>query len=418
MKKQLFLLFLCFGAAAGAVYGQGAPQLGLTAVYTLDGNLEDATGNSANAGTPAGNPSFGCGVVGSSLSLDGDGASVSIAGALTNNVNREFDDEDFTVSLYFKPIGTLAATQTLISKRDTSCENTRFFTIRYAPPSRTLTATLRQDNQIAEISAPLRNTSCWQNVVVLRAGNRVRLFVNGEELGQITTTSPVDVSNAGELTIGASNCPGPGERSFRGLIDEVRVYNRAISRAEVDGLYFFPDRILTTTRRIFLGEEIPIELNSNCGINFRWSPDSNVVEATDMEPIITPSVAGTQTYTVQIQDAESSCVAQDSLVVQVIDPEDLDCSQVFLPKAFTPNGIGPAANETFGISNPFAIGELLSFEIYDRYGARMYQTTDAFGRWDGNFKGDPVEPGVVIWRVVYRCEGEEEVTSGSVVVLR
>ena len=137
-----------------------------------------------------------------------------------------------------------------------------------------------------------------------------------------------------------------------------------------------------------------------------------------MEPTITPAVAGTQAYTVRIQDAESTCIAQDSIVLQVVDPDELDCSQIFLPEAFTPNGIGPAANETFGISNPFALPELLSFEIYDRYGAQMFQTTDAFGRWDGTFKGQAVEPGLAVWRVVYRCEGVEEVLSGSVMVLR
>jgi len=128
--------------------------------------------------------------------------------------------------------------------------------------------------------------------------------------------------------------------------------------------------------------------------------------------------AGRQVYTVRITDAESNCVAVDSIAFQVIDPSTLDCANVFLPKAFTPNGVGPSANETFGISNPFAIPELLSFEIYDRYGTRMFQTTDVFEKWDGTFKGERVLPGPVVWRVVYRCEGEELVVSGSVMVLR
>jgi len=139
---------------------------------------------------------------------------------------------------------------------------------------------------------------------------------------------------------------------------------------------------------------------------------------TDAEPMITPVDAGRQSYLVRITDMESNCTAIDSLVLQVIDPDALDCGQVFLPKAFTPNGIGPVANEDFGISNPFAISELLSFEIYDRYGAQMFQSTDAFARWDGTFKGDPVQPGPVVWRVVFRCDGRELIESGSVMILR
>ena len=48
----------------------------------------------------------------------------------------------------------------------------------------------------------------------------------------------------------------------------------------------------------------------------------------------------------------------------------------------------------------------------------MFQTTDAFEKWDGSFKGQPVLPGPAVWRVVYRCEGEEIVQSGSVMLLR
>ena len=418
MKQQLFLLILCLGAAAGAVYGQDATEAGLTARYTFDGNLEDATGASDNAGRPEGSPSFGCGVIGSSLSLDGAGSFVRIPGATSNNVNREFNQEDFTVGLYFKPIGNTGATQTLISKRDTNCNNLQFFAVTYSPPTATLSVIFRQNNQVAEVTRPIVNDFCWQHVVVTRAGTDIRLYLNAEEVGETTTTSRVDVTNAGQLRIGAANCSGPGESGFRGLLDEVRIYNRALNVLEVAGLYFSPDRILNTNNRIFLGESLPISLNSNCGINFSWSPADGVESPTDMEPTITPTVAGTQAYTVSIQDAESGCTAQDSIVLQVVDPDELDCSQIFLPEAFTPNGIGPAANETFGISNPFALPELLSFEIYDRYGAQMFQTTDAFGRWDGTFKGQAVEPGVVVWRVVYRCEGVEEVLSGSVMVLR
>ena len=104
--------------------------------------------------------------------------------------------------------------------------------------------------------------------------------------------------------------------------------------------------------------------------------------------------------------------------VQVIDPNTLDCSEVFLPKAFTPNGIGPSVNETFGISNPFAIPELVSFEIRNRWGGKMFATADVFGRWDGTFDGEDVNPGVYLWRIIFRCEGQEIEATGSVTVLR
>ena len=418
--RLLICLTLCYltsftGFAQGTT---GPTEQGLAAHLTFDGNFEDATGATVNAGAATGMPEFACGVNGTSLSLNGMGDAVSITADITSNVNQEFDDRNFTLSFYFKPTGTSAATQFLISKRDTNCMNLQFFTIRYAPLTRTLAVTLRQNNQQAQILYPITNDFCWQHVTVVRQENGVRLFMNTEEVAEARTSSPVDISNTGGLTIGTANCLNPGETSFEGLIDELRVYNRALRQTEVNSLYLNPDRILNTTRRLFLGEVLPINLNSTCGVSFEWSPTDGVSDPNAQNPDITPTEAGNQTYFVAVQDAESNCVAMDSIRLQIIDPAELDCSQIFLPKAFTPNGIGPTANETFGISNPFAISELLSFEIYDRYGAQMFQTTDPFGRWDGSFNGDPVEPGIAVWRVVYRCEGQEEVESGSVMVLR
>lgn len=410
-------LWLVFSCLLLQPYLQAQTTTGLVAYYNFDGNLSDFTGNSANGGVASGVPEFSCGVGGQAIQFFGGNDFVRIPGGTSNNINREFDTEDFTLSFYFKPVG-FNGTQYLISKRDTACDFEQFFYIRYAPVSRTLSAYLRQGNQELRLNYRIENTSCWQNVVLVRENRRVRLFVNTALVGDQGTTSRVDIFNSGELTIGSANCLLNNEASFEGLIDDLRIYNRALNFAEVESLYTFPDRILNPDQRIFLGETLAVALNSNCGVAFQWLPTTGVSDANIAEPEITPTFAGDQTYQVQITDAESGCVALDSIRLQVIDPNTLDCSAVFLPKAFTPNGIGPAANEAFGISNPFAIPELISFEIFDRWGGKVFSTTNAFERWDGTFGGQEVNPGVFLWRVVFRCEEQEKVSSGSVTVLR
>ncbi|MEM7575309.1 MAG: gliding motility-associated C-terminal domain-containing protein, partial [Bacteroidota bacterium] len=237
-------------------------------------------------------------------------------------------------------------------------------------------------------------------------------------VGEQGTSSRVDIFNSGELLIGSSTCLGPAETAFDGLIDEVRIYNRALDDEEVEGLYEFPDRILTPDGRIFLGESLQIDLNSNCGVSYEWVPADGVDNPTIAEPEISPITPGRQTYEVRITDAESSCVARDTIELLVIDPNTLDCSRILLPKAFTPNGIGPVSNETFGISNPFAVANLTALEIYDRWGGIIFSTSDPFGRWDGNARSEPVAPGVYLWKLVAECEGQQIVKSGSVTVLR
>ncbi|MCP9237088.1 LamG-like jellyroll fold domain-containing protein [Lewinella sp. JB7] len=411
MRRLLFLSLL-FPVAVAA-----QSTLGLSAYYPFESNLGDAGGEASNLGVPVGAVDFDCGVVDQALLLGGNEDFVRIPGGASNNVNREFDDEDFTLSLYFKSTAT-DGNRYLISKRDTSCADEQYFHVRYAPASRTVEATLRQGNESATLTHVITNASCWQHLALVRENNRLRLFLNGTEVADVLTSNRINIDNTGDLLIGASACSAPDGQPFAGLIDEVRIYGRALPPSEVQELYFAPDRILTPSTLLFLSESIDITLNSNCGTSFSWSPTAGVETPTEAEPTITPVVAGRQVYRVRIADEISSCVARDSIVLQVIDPDSLDCTQLFLPKAFTPNGIGPAANEDFGISNPFAVPELVSFEIYDRYGGQVFRTNDPFARWDGSFKGQPVNPGVMVWRVVYRCEDQEVVRSGSVTILR
>ena len=398
--------------------GQTNPtDLNLIARYSFDGNFADATGDSSNGGVASGLPEFACGAFGSSVALNGGNDFVRIPGGNSNNVNRVFDTDDFTLSFYFKSIGP-NGTQYLVSKRDTNCNNLQYFSMVYAPLTQTVRVLLKQNNQEARIDYRTQNQDCWQHFVLVRQDTRVRLYHNGQEVGETGTASRVNIENDGELIIGGGNCRINGETAFDGLMDDVRIYNRALRDSEVVTLYGRPDRIRTDTRRLFLGESVEIDLNSNCGVNFLWSPEEGVDDPGAAEPTITPQAAGRQSFLVRIQDAESPCIATDSVVFQVIDPSELDCSEVFFPKAFTPNGIGPTENETFGIANPFAVERVVSFEIYDRYGSQMFQTTDAFERWDGTFKGQPVQPGPVVWRLVFVCKDVEQVESGSVMVLR
>lgn len=395
----------------------GQSTLGLTAFYPFESNLSDATGDATNLGTPVGAIDYDCGVTGEALLLGGTEDYVRIPGGASNNVNREFDGEDLTVSLYFKSSGG-SGIQYLISKRDTNCAVNRYFYLTYQPGSRTLAANLQEDNKEAIITHSIDNGACWQLVTLVRNGPDVRLYLNGNEVGSTRTTTPVNIENTGDLLIGATECAGAGDNRFRGLIDEVRIYGRALDAAEVAQLYSFPDRILTPPTQLFLGQSIDVALNSNCGTTFSWTPTTGVAEASDAEPTITPQRPGRRTYVVRIEDGQTGCIARDSLQLIVIDPDDISCSELFVPKAFTPNGIGPVENETFGVANPFAIRDLVSFEVYDRHGALVFRTDDAFVRWDGTFKGEPVNPGVMVWRAVYNCEGQEVVNTGSVTILR
>lgn len=406
--KHLLLLLLCL--LLGELQAQ--TTVGLVAYYPFDTTFADVTGNTANNGIPQGNPAFVCGIKNNSATFDGLDDRLSFLG----QVNDEFDTEDLTISFYFNPTG-INGTQYIMSKRETDCGNEYVFYIRYVPSSRTLNVFFSENpSKTISLIQRLESGVCWYHVVVVRVGTRIKLYINGKFTQDLGSNTRIDVENDADLILGGGDCLVQNEVFFDGLIDDLRLYNRALDAKDIEALYFSPDMIVNRDTVIFLGNTVDVALTKTCASSFSWSPMEGVSNPFAPEPRLTPNQAGIFVYSVDMTGNLSSCVATDSIRITVVDPNELDCAVVFLPKAFTPNGDG--LNDTYGISNPFAVQELISFEIFDRWGNRVFATNDPFESWDGVYKGEELNPGIMLYRIRFRCEGKEKLNSGSLTVLR
>lgn len=408
---KYFLWFFALLLSTIALTGQSVP--GPVAWYRFDTGLEDATGNSANEGIIQGNPGFACGVDGSALALNGGNDIIRFIGPVT----EEFNTEDFSVVFYFKPVG-LEGTQYLLEKRPLDCSNDQAFFVRYQPATRNINIVLQESpGRSVNMVRQLPEGFCWYHIAIVRDGGRVRLYVNGSFAREQGTVGRIDLLNSGDLLLGGSEgCYGANEVAFRGLIDDLRFYNLALDDREVGLLYNPPDRITTRDTVVFLGNGVNVSLANTCASVFRWTPTEGVFSPTQAEPTITPPVPGENVYALRMEDQSTGCVATDSIRITVVDPNTLDCSTAYMPKAFTPNGDG--LNDTYGISNPNAFQEFIALEIFDRWGARVFSTGSPFNRWDGTYQGEEVNPGMMLYRVRFVCDGEETEQTGSFVVMR
>ncbi len=83
----------------------------------------------------------------------------------------------------------------------------------------------------------------WQHVVAtfnsLDSSNGMKLYINGSLVGK-TTASPTLLSNAHDISFGSreDNISSGYNLPFSGTTDEARIYDRALSAAEVQQLYF------------------------------------------------------------------------------------------------------------------------------------------------------------------------------------
>jgi gliding motility-associated-like protein len=227
-----------------------------------------------------------------------------------------------------------------------------------------------------------------------------------------TSKARIDLTNTTPLVIGDRVCPLDVE--LKAVFDELRFHSKALSATEINRYNLRADKILTRDTLVYLGNSFKPAVTQYCVGQFVWDPLTGVDNPLAAEPIITP----TQTTTYEITfNYDDDCVATDTLLVTVIDPATLDCNQIFIPNAFTPTE-SPNLNDVFGISNPFAVEEFISFEVFDRWGGRVFNAMTQFETWDGTSNGKAVNPGVFLYRLRYKCVGEEKVRAGSLTLLR
>ena len=92
----------------------------------------------------------------------------------------------------------------------------------------------------------------------------------------------------------------------------------------------------------------------------------------------------------------------------------------YLPNAFTPNGDG--LNDSFRPIPRYDYVNRYHMSIYNRWGQRIYETTDINKGWDGTYKGSSCMMGAYVYRIVYEEFGqlpmESNIVEGTVMLVR
>jgi len=418
MKKYSFLLFVLMGMTS-YLTAQTLVERGRFSFNNTDTCIVSSSVGS-NFAFPIGNPTCDCGVVGRALELDGVDDEVILSG----DVSALFRKQDFTVSFYFKVRDLDSNVPMVILANQDSCATENKFSITYRPSSQIMNVTMVEDNSnIGSVLDTIPGNNCWNHITITRANMLTSLYANGEFLTSklATGNARVDLEQDDNiLKIGASDCPN--DFHFDGWIDELTFYQNAMSLAQIEAAYLAPEKIGNSKfslgqkdTTIFLGGFVEGFITSKCDdVDVFWSPGAGLVDSQRMwtNPIITP----TETTVYYATFSDEFCSTEDSLLINVIDPTNLDCTELFIPSAFTPNGDG--LNETFFISNAVVMSELYSFEIFDRWGNVVFATDDPNGQWDGNYSGTPVNSNTFVYRVAYRCKDEDLFETGTVTIMR
>jgi hypothetical protein len=218
-------------------FGTGA----LVGWWKLDGDVSDSSGN-ASDGIKEGETTYELGRLGQALKLDGDDWVV-----IPNSVLFDFtNDSDFTFSTW---ISTDANNGTIISKTlpDNQAPGMKTFFIQDGSP-------VFDVGYVGPVNSTVTvNDNRWHQIAVTiecstsRDNDTVTLYVDGEFAGSkddwnINRYSEQDeftlkIGTGAEALLEDGEVGDPGMGTWKGLLDDVRIYSYALSADELATIY-------------------------------------------------------------------------------------------------------------------------------------------------------------------------------------
>lgn len=114
-------------------------------------------------------------------------------------------------------------------------------------------------------------------------------------------------------------------------------------------------------------------------------------------------------YTLMVTDS-FGCQASDTIKIT------LKCNGIYFPKAFTPNG--DSRNDLFGpVGDAQSVSKFI-LEVYDRYGRRVFRSTDPLQKWNGILGDRKLSTQVLVWQAAYELDGKSYKVSGTTTLIR
>ncbi|QUE52573.1 tandem-95 repeat protein [Luteolibacter ambystomatis] len=317
-------------------------------------NADDATGR-VQDGTIAGSPASTTGIVGNALNLDGtdDGITLGAAPSLSGT-------GDFTVGAWVK-IAPGSGTGVIIQQRDATGSGYNGEYGLQVLSNGTVEFYIYNNGYQFDIVTPatygLVNDNQWHHVAATRSGTTGTVYVDGNPLATASGTAKSLVST---ITMSIGWDQRDNNRRFKGLLDEVRLYTRALSASELNGLH---DGLIANRAPAFTASSFTMG-NATVGSAYSGSLVGKATDA-DTDVLTFAKVSGPSWLTIASNGALSGTPAAGdagagSYSVSVTDPDGQSATATMsitvygaLPSGWTAGDIG---NTTVAGSSGYTSG--------------------------------------------------------------
>ena len=205
---------------------------------------------------------------------------------------------------------------------------------------------------------------CFGDTAILQATgyNINSLLWSNNSIG-----NDIQITQSGNYSVTATSQQGCTATSFYNLNFTNSITVQAVAT----------DSILTCNETI--------ELNVTGADYYLWQPASGLNDPNISNPIISGL---TDSILYIVTGSKGNCTASDSIKIFY-----QECSDIFIPNAFSPNNDGK--NDVFRILGNNIFDFKLS--VYNRWGELVFESNKIDEGWDGKYKGKDVSAGVYVW---------------------
>jgi len=156
-------------------------------------------------------------------------------------------------------------------------------------------------------------------------------------------------------------------------------------------------------------QSIQLQAPAVPGATYSWLPTEGLSSSTIPDPIASPTE--NTVYTVTVIDS-NGCEGIASTLVIVC---PIEVKPIYIPNAFSPNGNGE--NDIFYVYGTTI--KSLRMQIFNRWGEKVFESTDQRIGWDGIYHGKPLNPSVFIYKIDIILDDETKMLrTGSVTLFK
>lgn len=267
-------------------------QTGLVGYWPFCGNANDASGNGNNGtvnGATLTTDRFGNS--GSAYSFNGSSNYIDVGN------NNSLNSNIVTISAWYIAVDYGSSAQVfqgnLVSKREQSGWGGAYQLALISNPSNLVWATYTIAGQNGNVYSTLQPLGQWIHVVYVHDLNSARIYINGV-LSGTTLVSGGLTSNNLPVWFGARPNAGGLSHFFNGILDDIAIWNRALTASEIQQLY------------------------TASNATYSWSPGG----ATTQSITVSPTTTTTYTVTATANGQSSTSTA----VVTVTTPPTISAS--------------------------------------------------------------------------------------------